>query len=124
MIIIVVGMTIDTATEIHREADLAAGQLTPTDPFVRISAGIMTTVGRAVPVTAATGKMCEIDAIGLTEVEIPAAGLIRSNLQRSNVCVSVNVISIVCSQADMVRTIHLAGRERHRPRLEIVQRQS
>jgi len=72
MIIIVVGMTIDTATETHREADLAAGQLIPTDPSVRISAGIKITVGRAVPVTAATGKMCEIDAIGLTEVEIPA----------------------------------------------------
>ena len=84
----------------------------------------MPTVARAVPVTVATGEMCEIDAIGLTEFEIPAAGLIHSNLQRPDVCVSVNVISIVCSQADMVRTIHLAGRERHRPRLEIAQRQS
>jgi hypothetical protein len=35
----------------------------------------MLTVALAVPVTVATGEMNEIDAIGLTEVEIPAAGL-------------------------------------------------
>ena len=35
----------------------------------------MLTVAPAVPVTVATGEMHEIDAIGRTEVEIPAAGL-------------------------------------------------
>ena len=85
----------------------------------------MLPVALAVPVTVATGEMHEIDAIGLTEVEIQAAGLIHSSLQLPDVCVSVNRIPIVtvCGQDDMIRTIPLAGRGRHRHRLEIFHRQ-
>ena len=124
MINIVVGMTIDIATETYRGVDLAVGQLTRRGHFTQISVVIMLTVAPAVPVTVATGEMHEIDAIGRTEVEIPAAGLTHSKLQPPDACVSVSMIPIVCSQVDMVRTIPLAGRGRHRLRLEIAQRQS
>ena len=38
----------------------------------------MLTVALAVPEIVATGAMIEVDAVGLTEIEIPDAGLIPS----------------------------------------------
>ena len=77
MITLVVDMNIDIEIESNRGAGLAAGQVTPGGHIAQTSAGILHAAALAVPVIVANGTMNEIDAVGLTEVEIPAAGLIR-----------------------------------------------
>ena len=122
MIILVTEMSIEIEIEIYRGADLAAGQLTPEGHIVQSSAGTMRTVALAVPEIVATGAMIEIDAVGLTEIEIPDAGLIHSRLRLPDVCVSVSRILIVCGQVDTIRATTLAGRGRLRHLLAMAQR--
>ena len=82
----------------------------------------MLTVALAVPEIVATGEMIEVDSVGLTEIEIPDAGLIPSRLRLPDVCVSVSRILIVCGQVDTIRATTLAGRGRLRHLLAMAQR--
>ena len=82
----------------------------------------MLTVALAVPEIVATGAMIEIDAVGLTEIEIPDGGLIHSRLQLPDDCVNVSRIPIVSGQVDTIRATTLAGRGRLRHLLAMAQR--
>ena len=77
MITLVVDMNIDIEIESNREAGLAADQLTPGGHIAQTSAEMMLAAALAVQVIDATGEMNAVDAVGLTEIEIPAAGLTR-----------------------------------------------
>jgi hypothetical protein len=81
------------------------------------------TAALAVPATVATGTTTEIDAIGMAEIEITAAGLNPLKSPQPDVCVSVGRISIVDGQNDTVRNRTLAGIGRLRHLLANVHRQ-
>jgi hypothetical protein len=122
---LVVDMNIDIEIETYRGAGLAASRLTQGGHIALTSAVILLAADLAVPVIVATGTTNEIDAIGLTEIEIPAAGLIRLKSPQPDACVSMGRIAIVCGQIDTVqaRTLPVAGSGRLRHLLAIVHRQ-
>ena len=67
---LVVDMNIDIEIETYRGAGLAASRLTQGGHIALTSAVILLAADLAVPVIVATGTTNEIDAIGLTEIEI------------------------------------------------------
>ena len=103
--------------------DPAAVQWTHMGHSVLISAVTLHTAALAVPATVATGTTTEIDAIGMAEIEITAAGLNPLKSPQPDVCVSVGRISIVDGQNDTVRNRTLAGIGRLRHLLANVHRQ-
>ena len=98
------------------------GQWTLMGQTTRHAAVILLAAALAVQVIDATGEMNAVDAVGLTEIEIPDAGLIPSRLRLPDVCVSVSRILIVCGQVDTIRATTLAGRGRLRHLLAMAQR--
>jgi hypothetical protein len=119
---LVADMNTDIEVEINRGAGLAAGQLTPEDHIVQISAGTMLTAARAVQQIVATGALIEIDAIGLTAHENSVAGLTPSNWQLPGVCVSVDKTSIEYGQVAPIQAGPLIGNGHLRHRREIIHR--
>jgi hypothetical protein len=84
---------------------------------------ILRTADPAVQAIITTGTTTEIDAIGLTEVEITAARLTHLKSPQPDVCVSVGEISIVDGQTDTIRNRTLEGIGLLRHLLAIVHRQ-